>query len=141
LKGQLCVAGLVLDVLSDKNDDRISGAISRALREERQKSQACKKEKDNETKDQKKDAQVPLPNPQNYVYQTGPWIPWWGQQNMPWQPPQTTSGANHLQNFGQPRFGQFSRKRKITCYACGQDHLMKDCLLLKQATLKKDKQE
>ena len=113
LKDDLSIGGLCIEVLADKTDDRLASAINKGLREE--KSKRDKKEK-------AKDSTDPLrawgPHPQlPMVYQS----PLQGIYPAPAPPLFGPPGM-----VGHPG-SRFPKKRKIACYFCGGEHVIREC--------------
>jgi hypothetical protein len=141
LRGQLSIQSLILDVLSEKQDDKISAAIARGLKEGKQK---MVKEKKDDMKEAKGGPSLNATGQAAAGAMAGSqqWQPWGSQYpGYSWQgPPGMFSMPNpSFPPTGGPRFqsGFQPKKRKIQCFACGEDHLLKDCAVMNK--LKKDK--
>ena len=152
LRGQLSIPDLLIEVLGDKMDDRISAAISRGLKEQRLKRVSDKKVDKEKLSNDGQSSQKP-PETQVNSHQQVQSPPQWPSYQWPPFYPQSSSMGGFQMSPRYPQSQSFSpqgfqpqtfqapnpRRKKLSCYACGGEHLMRDCDMFKQ--LKKDTKE
>ena len=143
LKDQLSIGGLCLDVLVGKTDDRLAGAVSRGLKEQKAKRKLEASAKENgpgagtpveKTVTQGSPQPIaasqpsfPYMSPLQGVYQVpAPIIygqpPQWPMTQQPFPAPGPMGNG--------PNMPRTPFRRRVTCHACQKEgHLMRDCQL------------
>lgn len=142
MQGKLSIAGLCLEVLAGKENDKVSNAVSKLLREEKLKKV--------ERPAKQPSPQAQLSQPQQHLLQTQPpaMMPYGGFPFYPsghyqpfnmYQPGYQPGYQPHYQppyrGRGNRRgtFQQRSRSSSTACHFCGVDgHFQKDCTAYKK---------
>jgi hypothetical protein len=132
LRGQLSLSEFLIDVLGDKVDDRISSAISKGLKEQKMRKLSERKEEKDKQVNEAMGKAMPSQTPNAGLPPNYQWLP-----PYHWSPYHATGaqGGGPVSGLSAPvRFpqNQMPRKRKLSCYACGGEHLMRECDLFKQ---------
>ena len=135
-RDSVSVAELVSEVLKEKNEDKVSSAVHRLMRDAREKSRKRKSDEHDENSSGKGDQCKQGTQVQPQVASSV--VPQFAYPGMPFPVPQASAPMNMGYGMGGNAYGstffpyfspQFQRRRTpAACYVCNeQGHMAKDC--------------